>query len=66
MELGIKNKWALVTGGANGIGEQISIDLAKHGVNLIITSRNNQSLDRIKKKLKCIYIINYGKSWRIK
>ena len=52
MELGIKNKWALVTGGANGIGEQISIDLAKHGVNLIITSRNNQSLDRIKKKLK--------------
>ena len=45
MRLGIKNKWALVTGGANGIGEQISLDLAKNGVNLIITSRENKNLE---------------------
>ena len=52
MELGIKNKWALVTGGANGIGEEISIDFAKHGVNLIITSRDNKNLLKIKEKIK--------------
>ena len=52
MKLGIKNKWALITGGANGIGEEISIDFAKHGVNLIITSRDNKNLLKIKEKIK--------------
>ena len=52
MDLGIKNKWALVTGGANGIGEQISIELAKHGVNLAVTSRDKKHLDKIKNKIK--------------
>ena len=47
MDLGIKNKWALITGGANGIGEQISIDLAKNGVNLLITSRDQKNLKHI-------------------
>ena len=28
MELGLKNKTALVTGGATGIGEAITLDLA--------------------------------------
>ena len=52
MDLGIKNKWALVTGGANGIGEQISIDLAKNGVNLLITSRDQKNLKKIEMKIK--------------
>ena len=52
MKLGIKNKWALITGGANGIGEQISLDLAKNGVNLIITSRENKNFEKIKKKIQ--------------
>ncbi len=36
MDLGISGKNALVTGGANGIGLAISIDLAKEGVNIFL------------------------------
>ena len=51
MELGLKNKTALVTGGATGIGEAITLDLAKEGVNVIFSSRNAESIDKIEKKL---------------
>ena len=51
MDLGIKGKWALVTGGANGIGEQISLDLASEGVNLIVTSRSKKAIDRLRNKI---------------
>ena len=52
MDLKIKNKWALVTGGANGIGEEISKELASAGVNLVVTSRTRQPIDDLKNKLK--------------
>lgn len=52
MDLGIKGKWALVTGGANGIGEEISLKLAMEGVNLLITSRSSQPIEDLKMKLK--------------
>ena len=48
MDLGIKNKTALVTGGATGIGLAISKELAKEGVKVIFTSRNKQSIKFIK------------------
>jgi len=51
MDLKIKDKWALVTGGCNGIGEEISTVLASEGVNLIVTSRTQDPIDRLKKKL---------------
>ena len=51
MELGLKNKTALVTGGATGIGEAITLDLAKEGVNVIYSSRKSGSIDKIEKKL---------------
>lgn len=44
MELGLKNKRALITGGAKGIGRAIAHDLAKEGVKLILISRNAQML----------------------
>lgn len=51
MDLGIRGKKALVTGGAVGIGEAIAVDLAKEGTRVVITSRNEaklkQTLDRI-------------------
>ncbi len=40
MDLGLKGKNALVTGGASGIGRGICLVLAEEGVNLAIASRN--------------------------
>jgi len=40
MDLGIAGKTALVTGGANGIGKDISAALAGEGVNIIYTTRD--------------------------
>jgi NAD(P)-dependent dehydrogenase (short-subunit alcohol dehydrogenase family) len=51
MELGIKGKRALVTGGASGIGEAICVDLAKEGVKVAFTSRKRDTLDRTLAKL---------------
>lgn len=52
MDLKIKNKLALITGGANGIGEEISLELAKAGVDLLVTSRTKAPITSLKKKLK--------------
>jgi len=52
MDLKIANKWALVTGGANGIGEEISRELASEGVNLVVTSRSEEPIVGLRKKLK--------------
>jgi 3-oxoacyl-[acyl-carrier protein] reductase len=46
MELGIKGKKALVTGGATGIGQAICAELAKEGVKVALTSRNAETIDR--------------------
>lgn len=46
MDLGIKGRMALITGGAVGIGEAIAMDLAKEGVRVVITSRNRESLEK--------------------
>tara|TARA_Y100000589_G_scaffold331447_2_gene385046 strand:- start:178 stop:966 length:789 start_codon:yes stop_codon:yes gene_type:complete len=43
MDLGIGNKKALVTGGCNGIGAQISIDLMKEGCKVTATTRSKAS-----------------------
>ena len=51
MNLNLKKKNALITGGANGIGEEISYKLASEGVNIFITSRKKKNIDLLKKKL---------------
>ena len=43
MDLGIKNKVALVTGGASGIGRAIVNELAENGCKVFFTSRNTNS-----------------------
>jgi len=45
MDLGLKGKRALVTGGARGIGQAITVDLAKEGVKVVFTSRKQDKLD---------------------
>mgnify|MGYP001221852669 CR=1 FL=1 len=54
MKLGIKNKVAIVTGGATGIGFSIACDLAKEGCNVVISSRNKNSLKKSVSKLRKI------------
>ena len=51
MDLGITNKSALVTGGCNGIGAQISIDLMKEGCNVTATTRSDRSAEIFINKL---------------
>lgn len=51
MELGLKGKKALVTGGATGIGEAICVELAKEGVQVALTSRKSETLERTLSKL---------------
>lgn len=52
MDLGLKGRWALVTGASQGIGEGIAGAFAAEGVNLHLTARSEERLAAIKKKLE--------------
>lgn len=54
MDLNIKNRIALVTGGATGIGKSVAKNLAKEGSIVVITSRNKKSLEKTLKEIKFI------------
>lgn len=41
----LKNKRALITGGSRGLGKAIAIELAKSGVDIAITGRNEERLE---------------------
>ena len=60
--LGLKNKIALVTGAGKGIGRASAIALAEAGANLIILSRTESDLVKVKKEIiklkrKCKYFV---------
>tara|TARA_B100001250_G_scaffold413800_1_gene449171 strand:- start:534 stop:1310 length:777 start_codon:yes stop_codon:yes gene_type:complete len=60
MDLGIKNKNALITGGSRGLGLASAISLAKEGVNLVICARSEEDLLLAEKKLKQYNISVYS------
>ena len=51
MELNLKGRTALVTGGSRGIGYGVAAALAAEGCNLHLASRSAESLDAARKKL---------------
>jgi NAD(P)-dependent dehydrogenase (short-subunit alcohol dehydrogenase family) len=51
MDLGLKGKQAIVTGGSLGIGKAIARELAREGVDVAIISRNKERLDAAAKEL---------------
>ena len=52
MELGISGRYALITGGANGIGKSITEAFVNEGVNVIFTSRDQKSIDDITSRFR--------------
>lgn len=51
MDLQLKNKLALVTGGSHGIGKAIALTLAREGADIIICGRDSEKLTRAKKEI---------------
>ncbi|MDP8233436.1 MAG: SDR family oxidoreductase [Candidatus Saelkia tenebricola] len=52
MDLKIKGKYALVTGGTHGIGKSIALALADEGCNVSVCSRNIERVKQTEKELK--------------
>ena len=47
MNLGLKGRTGIVTGGSRGIGKAIALELAKQGVSLTLIARNEQVLKTV-------------------
>jgi NAD(P)-dependent dehydrogenase (short-subunit alcohol dehydrogenase family) len=55
MDLQLKGKCALVTGGSEGIGKAIAMTLAKEGVNLAICARRLEPLEKTAEEIRNAY-----------
>lgn len=51
MDLGLKGKHAIVTGGSQGIGKAIARELAREGVDVAIVARKKEPLEAVAKEL---------------
>ncbi|MGB9750225.1 MAG: SDR family oxidoreductase [Caldisericia bacterium] len=55
MDLGIKNKVAVVTGGSKGLGKAVSFSLAQEGAKIAICSRDEKVLNEVKNEIEESY-----------
>lgn len=54
----LSGKVAIVTGGSRGIGKATAILLSQHGANVVITSKNDSSLQNAAKEMKNVVAIS--------
>ena len=52
MDFQIKNKTAIVCASSQGLGKAAALELASEGVNLVISSRNEENLLTVKKEIE--------------
>ena len=50
----VNGRWALVTGGARGIGRLVSLFLAERGCNIILQSRKKEHADKVKAEIEAL------------
>ena len=60
MDLGIKGKIALVTGGSRGLGRQVALSLAIEGVNVAICGRTKSTIDKTREEIKTLGVDSLG------
>ena len=54
MDLGIKGKVAFISGGNKGIGKATALEMAKEGVNIAITGRDEGDLDTAAEEIRAL------------
>ena len=60
MDLGIKGRVALVTGGSRGLGSMCALSLAREGVNVAICGRTQSTLDQMVGELQALGVSAAG------
>jgi len=60
MNLGIKGKFALVTGASHGIGRAIALALAGEGCNVAICARKKEKIDKVVREIKAKGVKSLG------
>src|SRR5205814_7343227 len=54
MELGLKDKIALIAASSQGLGKAVALELVQEGANVIINGRNKETLEATKQEIKVI------------
>ncbi|GIP14693.1 oxidoreductase [Paenibacillus montaniterrae] len=52
MDMGLRNKTALVTGSTKGIGKAIALELAREGVHVLVNGRSKEEVERTVEEIK--------------
>lgn len=60
MNLNLKGKYALVTGGSRGIGRRTALTLAEEGCNVAICARTQEALDRTVSEIRALGVEAIG------